>query len=59
MDTLKIEIANSAKGQNNGQGIGLENLRSQLNHLYRNDFELFINNAEDSFTVNLTLKNQL
>lgn len=59
IDKLKIEIANSAKGQNNGQGIGLENLRSQLKHLYRNDFELFINNTEDSFTVNLTLKNQL
>jgi two-component system LytT family sensor kinase len=58
MEMLKIEIANSAKEKNNGHGIGLENLRGQLKHLYRDAFELLVENSGDSFTVNLTIKKQ-
>jgi hypothetical protein len=58
MEMLKIDIANSAKEKTNGHGIGLENLRGQLKHLYRDAFELLVENSGDSFTVNLTIKKQ-
>ncbi len=37
---LSISISNSASGTKPGNGIGLENLRSQLDHLYKDEYQL-------------------
>jgi LytS/YehU family sensor histidine kinase len=53
---LSISISNSAYNTKPGNGIGLENLRSQLFHLYENDYQLNIENATaNEFSVNLIL----
>jgi len=53
---LLISIRNSASASKTGNGIGLENLRSQLDHLYKEDYSLVIENTEpNEFSVNLIL----
>lgn len=56
---LSISISNSASGINPGNGIGLENLRSQLNHLYNDEYQLTVENTKASeFSVNLILNHK-
>ncbi len=53
---LDISISNSASSSKPGNGIGLENLRSQLHHLYKDEFQLKAGNTkENEFSVNLIL----
>lgn len=52
---LFISISNSAHGAKPRNGIGLENLRSQLNHLYKDDYQLNIDAKPNEFSVNLIL----
>lgn len=55
-ESLFISICNSANNGKCGNGIGLENLRSQLDHLYKDDYLMTIeSSAENKFSVNLTL----
>lgn len=52
---LFIEISNSSIDANPGKGIGLENLRNQLNHLYNDNYELNIENSKaNEFSVTLS-----
>ncbi len=54
---LRISVTNSASGGDSGNGIGLENLRRQLNYLYPGKHELrFGARGEDEFSVELTLR---
>lgn len=56
MNNLHISISNSAANKKEGNGIGLDNLRNQLNHLYHSHYSLEIINSNDhSFSVNLIL----
>lgn len=51
-----IKIHNGRKNKTNGHGIGLENLRSQLKHLYAEKFQLTIHSDyPDEFGITLTL----
>ena len=51
-----IKISNGRKTSSNGHGIGLENLSSQLEHLYRDKFRLSITTDQvDAFGISLTL----
>jgi LytS/YehU family sensor histidine kinase len=51
---LSILLSNSANNTKPGNGIGLENLRNQLNHLYEEEYQLNIENAKaNEFSVNL------
>jgi len=53
---LDISIRNSTNNTKPGNGIGLENLHSQLYHLYRDEFQLKAGNTkENEFSVNLIL----
>jgi len=55
---LDISISNSAHGafKKHGNGIGLNNLCSQLDHLYKDDYLLKVENAKpNEFSVNLIL----
>lgn len=53
---LWVSISNSASGSKPGNGIGLENLRSQLSHLYGNEYQMNIENTKaNEFSVNLIL----
>jgi LytS/YehU family sensor histidine kinase len=53
---LSISISNSANANKPGNGIGLENLRSQLNHLYKEDYQLIVDDTRaNEFSVNLIL----
>jgi LytS/YehU family sensor histidine kinase len=53
---LSISISNSASGTKPGNGIGLENLRSQLHHLYKDEYQLNVENTKaNEFSVNLIL----
>lgn len=55
-DGLFISISNSASNTKRGNGIGLENLCSQLNHLYNKEYQLNIDNTKaNEFSVNLML----
>ena len=55
-DQVNINIRNGRKNRLNGHGIGLENLQSQLNHLFRERFQLVINdNIPAEFGVSLTI----
>ncbi len=56
---LFISVRNSANNTKPGNGIGLENLRSQLDHLYKRDYSLEVDNTkfnEFSFTLILNQK---
>lgn len=56
LNGLRISISNSAANKKEGNGIGLENLRNQLNHLYNGNYSLEVINFNDhSFSVNLIL----
>jgi LytS/YehU family sensor histidine kinase len=56
---LMILISNSASGTNPGNGIGLENLRSQLHHLYKDGYQLNVENTKSNeFSVNLILNHK-
>jgi LytS/YehU family sensor histidine kinase len=51
---LSISISNSASGTKAGNGIGLKNLRSQLHHLYKNEYQLNVDNSKtNEFSINL------
>lgn len=51
---LFISISNSASSTKPGNGIGLENLRSQLHHLYKDEYQLsVVNTKANEFSVNL------
>jgi sensor histidine kinase YesM len=51
-----ISVANSWKMASAGNGIGLVNLRSQLDLLYGDNYDLKIDRQPDEFVVNLTLE---
>lgn len=56
---LSISISNSASCTKPGNGIGLENLRSQLHHLYKDDYSLeVVNSMANAFSVNLILNHK-
>jgi LytS/YehU family sensor histidine kinase len=56
---LFILISNSANGTKPGNGIGLENLRSQLHHLYKDEYQLNVENTKtNEFSINLILNHQ-
>jgi len=60
-DTLTFEVKNKfeaepADNKDESSGIGLENVRSRLNLLYRNKYTLSINDANNVFHIILTLK---
>lgn len=56
---LCISISNSATGSKPGNGIGLENLRSQLNHLYKEEYQLNVDHTKaNEFSVNLILNHR-
>lgn len=53
---LEIRVTNSCKKKGDHRGIGLDNLRNQLDLLYAETYTLTINDQEtDLFTVTLTL----
>lgn len=53
---LFISISNSTTVSKSGNGIGLENLRSQLDHLYNGDYSMEVVNSEvNTYSVNLML----
>lgn len=55
-EKVDITVCNSWKPKDPGNGIGLENLRSQLDLLYREKYKLLIDTeAPDEFLVNITL----
>ena len=55
-ERMIISVRNSWKAKASGNGIGLENLRRQLNLLYGDEFQLFIeSNRPEEFSVNLTI----
>ena len=57
--SLLISIGNSASGTQPGNGIGLINLRSQLDHLYKNEYQLNIDNTKaNEFSVNLMVNHK-
>ena len=59
-EKITIQTHNSCKTKESGNGIGLENLRSQLNHLYSEKHQLLVDgNRKDEFVVNLTLLSTL
>ncbi len=58
-ESLLISISNSASCTKPGNGIGLENLRSQLHHLYKDDYSLeVVNSMANAFSVNLILNHK-
>jgi sensor histidine kinase YesM len=57
--SLCISISNSASSTKPGNGIGLENLRSQLHHLYKDGYQLNVENTKSNeFSVNLILNHK-
>jgi LytS/YehU family sensor histidine kinase len=52
---LFISISNSAISTKPGNGIGLENLQSQLGHLYKDEYLMEVVNRVSEFSVNLIL----
>ena len=56
-EQVNINIRNGRKNRLNGHGIGLENLQSQLNHLFGERSQLVINdNIPAEFGVSLTIR---
>lgn len=54
---IEIVISNSWKNKESGKGIGLENLKSQLNHLYPEKYSLRVDmDKPNEFSVILVLK---
>ncbi len=56
---LAISISNSVSNAVPGNGIGLKNLRSQLDHLYKNQHTITITHSEKEFSVKLTLNSRV
>jgi len=54
-EMIAIGISNSWRGDPSGNGIGLENLKSQLNLLYPGSHSLEVISRSDEFSVNLVL----
>ncbi|HNV29233.1 MAG TPA: histidine kinase [Cyclobacteriaceae bacterium] len=52
---LVISISNSAISAKSGNGIGLENLQSQLGHLYKGEYSMEVVNKVGEFSINLIL----
>ncbi|MEQ1588049.1 MAG: histidine kinase [Cyclobacteriaceae bacterium] len=52
---LFISISNSAISTKPGNGIGLENLQSQLGHLYKGEYSMEVVNKVGEFSVTLIL----
>ncbi len=52
---LHISIRNSAISTKPGNGIGLENMQSQLDHLYKGEYSMEVVNKVGEFSVNLIL----
>jgi LytS/YehU family sensor histidine kinase len=53
---IEIQIGNSWRNKVRGTGIGLDNLRSQLNHLYPDNHSLLVDISKlNEFSVNLIL----
>jgi LytS/YehU family sensor histidine kinase len=53
---LFVSITNSANNDKPGKGIGLENLRSQLGHLYKDDYSMEVVDTKlNEFSVTLIL----
>jgi two-component system LytT family sensor kinase len=53
---LFVSITNSANNAKPGKGIGLENLRSQLDHLYKDDYSMEVVDTKlNEFSVTLIL----
>ena len=56
---MNINVNNGRKNKMNGHGIGLENLQSQLKHLFGERFRLVIDdNIAESFGVNLVIQKE-
>jgi sensor histidine kinase YesM len=55
---LFISINNSSSQVKSGNRIGLENLRSQLDHLYGQNYSLDVHSDENTFSVNLMLNQE-
>jgi LytS/YehU family sensor histidine kinase len=59
-NSTHIKVRNSIGNKNhsnNEDGIGLQNLRSQIDHIYKDQASLIIDHHEDSFCVELKLLN--
>ncbi len=53
---LLISISNSSKNDNAGEGIGLENLENQLDHLYKDNYSMSVDRSKtNEFSVTLIL----
>jgi LytS/YehU family sensor histidine kinase len=53
---LLISIGNSSKNDSTGEGIGLRNLESQLDHLYKDSYSMQIDRSKvNEFSVTLIL----
>ena len=56
IDRMEVIVSNSWRNTESGNGIGLENLKSQLDHLYPGSYSLHVNKSEpNQFSVNLML----
>lgn len=57
-EMTEIDISNSWRGDLSKNGIGLENLKSQLSLLYPANHSLEVYSRQNEFSVNLTLRNK-
>jgi sensor histidine kinase YesM len=54
---ISIDVENAIKNKRNGHGIGLENLKNQMNHLYAGNFRMLIKEIDQQkFGVNLVIE---
>lgn len=57
--TVNISLGNSYPNSSLGNGIGLNNLRNQLDHLYKDNYEIKIDTSRNNeFWVSLNIKNK-
>ena len=56
IERIEVVIRNSSRSNDSGNGIGLANLKSQLDHLYPGNYSLLVDMKEpNEFSVNLVL----
>ncbi len=55
---LEVNIKNSYQNAHSGKGIGLQNLRSQLHHLYGADYSLNTREQESQYEVSLIIRSK-